>query len=114
MDPSCLPAGDDTDVSMATTSADTSTSDGHTTTSSPASSPGTRGTSTTTASSWTAAVQQAFAAHPDLMLLVLHDASDPGFPSFPVLRADRHLAMMGGRLLPECFLQGGVSQGELT
>uniref|UniRef100_A0A383VE35 Glycosyltransferase 2-like domain-containing protein n=1 Tax=Tetradesmus obliquus TaxID=3088 RepID=A0A383VE35_TETOB len=41
------------------------------------------------------------------MLLLLNDAADPGFPSFPVLRATEHLRLFG-RLLPDCFLnQGG-------
>lgn len=93
-------AGDDTDVHLATT---TDVGD-----------PGFDGNmaNTPVAPSWTAAVCQAFAADDALMLLVLRDACDPGFPSFPVLRADRHMAVMGGQLLPACFLQGGVNQGE--
>ena len=46
------------------------------------------------------------------MLLVLRDAADPGFPSFPVLRAGTHLRLFGD-VLPACFLQGGINQGGL-
>jgi hypothetical protein len=53
-------------------------------------------------------VQEAFAAQPQLMVLLLQDAADPGFPSFPVLRVDSHLQLFG-RLLPQYFInQGGL------
>lgn len=42
------------------------------------------------------------------MLLLLNDAADPGFPSFPVLRVDRHLQLFIS-LPPPCFLNQGES-----
>jgi hypothetical protein len=58
---------------------------------------------------WPHQVLEAFAAQPSLMLMLLNDSSDPGFPSFPVLRVDRHLELFGGQLLPECFINQGKS-----
>jgi hypothetical protein len=58
---------------------------------------------------WPSAVVSAFAEDPQLMLLLLRDAADPGFPSFPVLRLDTHLKLHGGKLLPDCFINQGVS-----
>ncbi|KAI8473233.1 MAG: nucleotide-diphospho-sugar transferase [Monoraphidium minutum] len=56
---------------------------------------------------WPATVVARFAADPRLSLLLLQDQADPGFPSFPVLRVDRHLTTFG-ELLPDCFVnQGG-------
>lgn len=57
---------------------------------------------------WAPAVIQAFESHPWLGCLLLTDTADPGFPSFPVLRADLHLEVLG-RFLPAVF----VNQGEL-
>ncbi len=59
---------------------------------------------------WATLVQQRFAADPQLMLLVLRDAADPGFPSFPVLRASKHLELFED-VLPSCFLEAGINQG---
>jgi hypothetical protein len=56
---------------------------------------------------WPSQVLEAFAAQPSLMLLLLNDSSDPGFPSFPVLRLDRHLELFEGQLLPQCFINQG-------
>lgn len=53
----------------------------------------------------------AFEAQPQLMVLLLNDAADPGFPSFPVLHVRRHLALFGGRLLPSIFVNQGESEG---
>jgi hypothetical protein len=54
-------------------------------------------------------VRAAFQQQPQLMLLLLNDAADPGFPSFPVIRAAQHLRLFG-KLLPDCF----VNQGEVS
>lgn len=40
-------------------------------------------------------------------MLLLKDAADPGFPSFPVLRVDKHLELFG-HLLPPCFVNQGM------
>jgi hypothetical protein len=58
---------------------------------------------------WPNLVTSAFKQQPTLMLLLLNDAADPGFPSFPVLRVQQHLRLFG-QLLPDCF----VNQGEQT
>jgi hypothetical protein len=51
-------------------------------------------------------VTTAFQQQPCLMLLLLRDEADPGFPSFPVLRVREHLALFG-QLLPDCFINQG-------
>lgn len=48
-----------------------------------------------------------FLYDPSLHCLVLRDAADPGFPSFPVIRSS-HLSIFADRLVPSGFLnQGG-------
>jgi hypothetical protein len=58
---------------------------------------------------WPAQVLSAFNTNPQLMLLLLNDAADPGFPSSPVLRFDRHLELFG-ELLPPCFVNQGMQR----
>jgi hypothetical protein len=48
-------------------------------------------------------VVKRFASDPVLAVLLLQDAADPGFPSFPVLRVDQHLRVFG-KLLPDIFI----------
>lgn len=55
---------------------------------------------------WPQEVLSAFEQDPQLMLLLLKDEADPGFPSFPVLRVDTHLKLFG-ELLPDCFINQG-------
>lgn len=57
---------------------------------------------------WPAQVLLPFQQSPDLRLLILNDAADPGFPSFPVVRVDKHVEVFE-RLLPECFVNQGTS-----
>ncbi|WIA23095.1 hypothetical protein OEZ86_010001 [Tetradesmus obliquus] len=52
---------------------------------------------------WPSLVTAAFTAQPQLLLLLLNDTADPGYPSFPVLRAGEHLRLFS-RLLPDCFV----------
>jgi len=55
---------------------------------------------------WPQEVLSAFEQDPQLMLLLLKDAADPGFPSFPVLRVNTHLKLFG-ELLPDFFANQG-------
>lgn len=57
---------------------------------------------------WPNLVLSTFQADPQLMLLLLKDAADPGFPSCPVLRADLHMKLFGQRLLPPDFVNQGM------
>jgi hypothetical protein len=55
---------------------------------------------------WPELIADAFESALSLMCLILKDEADPGFPSFPVLRADVHFDIFG-RLLPNCFVNQG-------
>jgi glycosyltransferase involved in cell wall biosynthesis len=57
--------------------------------------------------SWPSIVCQRFASDPSLHCLLLNDKADPGYPSFPVVRASL-LAYFNGQFLPDIFInQGG-------
>lgn len=56
---------------------------------------------------WPDRIIKQFQQNPDLMLLLLRDAADPGFPSFPVLRVDQHLRIFD-KLMPDCFVNQGT------
>lgn len=59
---------------------------------------------------WPQLAVHAFINQPNLVVALLHDNMDPGFPSFFVMRGDVHLGVFGGRLFPEgAFInQGGL------